>query len=234
MEIELKKRPKNATIIEGFPGFGLVGTITTEFLIDHLNAERIGSIWLSEMDPVVAVHGKDIIEPIGLFYSKKYNLIIVHAITEVKGIEWKLASAIGDLAKQINAREIVSLEGVGLLGKNDKDGVYFYSPKNWKKFENLEIPPLEEGIVVGITAALILRMKDVPISCIFAETKSKLPDSRAAANVVKVLDKYLDLKVDYKPLLKQAEEVEDKIKSLLKNTKNVSDLKTKKETSYLG
>ena len=73
MEIELKKRPKNATIIEGFPGFGLVGTITTEFLIDHLNAERIGSIWLSEMDPVVAVHGKDIIEPIGLFYSKKYK-----------------------------------------------------------------------------------------------------------------------------------------------------------------
>jgi len=51
---------------------------------------------------------------------------------------------------------------------------------------------------------------------------------------VKVLDKYLDLKVDYKPLLKQAEEVEDKIKSLLKNTKNVSDLKTKKDTSYLG
>ena len=42
MEIKLTKKPQNPTLIEGFPGFGLIGTITTEFLIEHLKAEKIG------------------------------------------------------------------------------------------------------------------------------------------------------------------------------------------------
>ena len=44
MELILKKTPKNATIIEGFPGFGLVGTITTEFLLNNLETEEIEKI----------------------------------------------------------------------------------------------------------------------------------------------------------------------------------------------
>jgi predicted ATP-grasp superfamily ATP-dependent carboligase len=31
MEIKLKETPKNPVIIEGFPGFGLIGSIVTEF-----------------------------------------------------------------------------------------------------------------------------------------------------------------------------------------------------------
>ncbi|MBW2989975.1 PAC2 family protein, partial [Candidatus Woesearchaeota archaeon] len=42
MQIKLWKKPKNPIIIEGFPGFGLVGTIASEFLIDHLKTELIG------------------------------------------------------------------------------------------------------------------------------------------------------------------------------------------------
>ena len=42
VSLELWKKPKGATIIEGFPGYGLVGPITTEFLIDHLKTEQIG------------------------------------------------------------------------------------------------------------------------------------------------------------------------------------------------
>ena len=53
MKIILKKKPKNPTIIEGFPGFGLVGTIASEFLIDHLNTEMIGKIWIEVLSPFV-------------------------------------------------------------------------------------------------------------------------------------------------------------------------------------
>ncbi|MBT4334597.1 proteasome assembly chaperone family protein [archaeon] len=234
MEIELKKRPKNVTIVEGFPGFGLVGTITTEFLIDHLNAEQIGSIWINEMHPMVAIHEEEVVDPIGLFYSKKYNLLIVHAISEVKGIEWKLADAISTLAIQLSAKEIISIEGVGLLGKKGKESVYYHSKVNKKRFEKAGIKPLNEGIIVGLTAALLLKTKKTPLSCIFAETKSKLPDSRAAASIVKTLDAYLGLNVDYNPLLKQAMVVESKIKNILQNTKNVKVQKEKKDMSYLG
>ena len=43
MEYILNQKPKNPVIIQGFPSFGLVGTIATGFLIDHLAAKPIGS-----------------------------------------------------------------------------------------------------------------------------------------------------------------------------------------------
>ena len=44
MQVVLTKKPKKVIIITGFPGFGLIGTITTEFLIEHLKALPIGKI----------------------------------------------------------------------------------------------------------------------------------------------------------------------------------------------
>src|SRR3989344_7706884 len=112
MQLRLQKKPKNPTIIEGFPGFGLVGTIATEFLIKHLDAEQIGIIRMEEVPPVIAVHKGKPVEPLGIFYAKKENLIILHALTSVQGFEWELAEALTNMSKELKAKEIISLEGV--------------------------------------------------------------------------------------------------------------------------
>lgn len=74
MDFELTKKPKSPIIIEGFPGFGLVGTISTEFLVEHLGAEKIGKIDIEENPPMVAVHKGKVIDPIGIFYRKNIML----------------------------------------------------------------------------------------------------------------------------------------------------------------
>ena len=227
MKIILKKRPNKPTIIEGFPGFGLVGTIAVEYLLDHLEVESIGRIEIQESPPMVAVHKGNIVEPLGIFYNKQYNLIIIHALTAVKGKEWRLARAI----HKLNAKEIISLEGVGAPGMAKKSGSYYIS-KN-KALEKTGVQPLKEGIIMGVTGALLLSKK-ANISAIFAETHSALPDSRAAAKVIEALDKYLGLNVDYRPLLKKAELFESKLKGLLKKGQVATNAKDKKELSYLG
>ena len=73
MKVILDKKPKSPIIVEGFPGFGLVGTIATEYLIRHLDAEEIGRIRVKEIAPVIAVHDGRPVEPLGIFYSKKHN-----------------------------------------------------------------------------------------------------------------------------------------------------------------
>ena len=232
MKITLKKKPRNATIIEGFPGLGLVGTIAIEYLLDHLQAEPIGEIRIQESPPMIAVHKGKVIEPLGIFYNKKYNLIILHALTPVKGKEWDLAKAIHDLGKLVGAKEIISLEGVGAPPSIAKrPDTYFLSNK--KGLEKTGIKPLEEGIIMGVTGALLLGKKS-NVSAIFAETHSALPDSRAAAKVVEVLDKYLGLKVDYAPLLKKAQAFESKLKGILKKGSSVAKQQKRKELSYLG
>ena len=80
MKLVLTKKPKNVTIIEGFPGFGLIGTIAIEFLMDHLETEKIGIIEMDEVPAMIAIHQNKVIEPVSLHYNKEHNMVLVHAI----------------------------------------------------------------------------------------------------------------------------------------------------------
>lgn len=238
MELKLTKKPKNPIVIEGFPGFGLVGTIASEFLISHLNCEKIGSHFFEDLPATIAIHGGKLIDPITISYNKKYNIVIIHSISGASGIEWKAADAVLDVCKQLNAKQLISLEGVGSAGEAEeiKEPKAFYhttSPEIGKKLDKIGVAKLEEGIIMGVTSAILLKT-DIPTVSLFAETESNLPDSKAAAKIVEVLDKFLGLEVDYKPLIKQAEKFEEKLKSLINQGSKAQQLKEKKTLSYVG
>ena len=129
------------------------------------------------------------------------------------------------------------MEGVG-SGDVGKAGnrVFYYANngKNVSRFEKIGLDPLKEGIIIGVTGAVLLRSEKIPISCIFAETQTNLPDSKAAAKIIETLDKYLGLKIDPKPLLAQAEKFETKLKTLLSQGQKNLELSEKKKMSYVG
>ena len=235
MQLKFTKKPKNCRLIEGFPGFGLVGTIASEFLLEHLKFEQIGKIIFNEMPATVAIHEGKLVEPLGIFYCKKYNLVLLHAITASSGIEWQLSEIVLEIAKQLKIKELICLEGVGSSEETMASRVFFYSNngKSRKKFEKIA-EPLKEGIIIGVTGAVLLRIEKMPVSCIFAETHTNLPDSKAAAKIIEALDKYLGLKVDYKPLIAQAEKFEEKLKGILSDTNHAQQLSEQKKLSYVG
>jgi len=231
MKYVLKKRPKSPTIIIGFPTIGLVSTIATKSLLDHLDTERIG--YLEEpkkMTPLTAIHKADVVEPLSLYYNKKHNIIILQSLTEINKMEWEISDAIQRLATELKAKEIIILEGIP--SQKQKINTYFYS--NSKKEKNMgSAKPLKEGILMGISAAMLLKSKS-PITCVFSETHSSLPDSEAAANIINVLDEYLGLKVDTKPLMKQAKKFEQALKQYLEKHPQSGKKAQKEDTDYLG
>ena len=225
MKLILTKKPKNVTIIEGFPGFGLIGTIGIEFLMEHLDTEKIGVIEMEEVPAMIAIHQNKIIEPISIHYDKKNNLVLVHAINIGKKMGWKLAEAIEQLSKDLSAKEIISLEGVGSPNP-DANRVFYYSTKNGKVSKKIAgaASPLMEGIIVGVTGALLAKNIKTPLIALFAEAKSNMPDSKAAAEIIRVLDVYTGLKVDPKPLLKQAAVFEEKLKSIMEKGQKAEEI----------
>lgn len=230
----LTKRPKGATVIEGFPGLGLVGTIATGFLLDHLKCEKIGTYYFEDPPATLAVHGDKIIDPIGIYYNKEYNLVIIHAITSAQGLEFHAADLILSLCEQINASQIITLEGVGSTESEETRGFFYTGHSHLRStMEKMGVDCLGEGIIMGVTAALLLRNK-YPILSLFAETHSKLPDSKAAAKIIEILDKVLGLKVNYAPLLKQAEAFETKLKGMLSQSVKAQELKEQKQVGYIG
>ncbi len=235
MKLVLNKKPKNVTIIEGFPGFGLIGTIATEFLMEHLETEKIGIVEMDEIPAMIAIHQNKVIEPISIHYNKQYNMVLIHAINIGKDLGWKVADVVSELAKQLTAKEIISLEGVGSPNP-DAGRVFFYATEDGKVSKKLSgvAAPLSEGIIVGVTGALLARSIDIPIVALFAEAKSTMPDSKAAAEIIKVLDAYAGLDVDPKPLLKQAEMFEKKLQGILQKSKDAEEIQEDKKLSYVG
>ena len=238
MEILLTKKPKSPIILEGFPGFGLIGTIVTEFLIDHLETESIGTVVSEDIPPMIAIHKGRIVQPIEIFYNKKYNMVILHVVTNPSGLEWQFSEVVLKLAKMLQAKEIVSIEGVGSSTASGNPRTFYYSnsEKIKKEFEKLKVEELKEGVVMGVTGTVLLKAKNLKqtLSCIFAETHSAMPDSKAAAAVIRTLDKYLKLNVDPKPLEEEAEKFEAKLREILQKGQQASDVQQKKQLSYLG
>ena len=238
MQIKLNASIKSgATIIEGFPGFGLVGTITTEYLIDHLNAKQVGSLYSDKIPPIIAIHEGEVIEPLAIFYDSKSNIIILRAIANISGLEWQLTDSVLDLAKKIKAKELISLEGIGgQKTKTTAEPTAFYfstTEKSKKRLKATGLEQLREGIVIGNTASLLSKAKDSTF--IFVESCSELPDSGAAAKIIEVLDKYLNLKVDYKPLIEKADKFERKVRDLILRGAMTAKEKMKRESeSYIG
>ena len=101
MKITLLKKPKNVTLVEGFPGFGLIGTISIEFLMDHLKTEKIGVVEMEEIPAMIAIHQNKVIEPISIHYNKEFNMVLIHAINVGKNLGWKLADMVEQLAKDL-------------------------------------------------------------------------------------------------------------------------------------
>ncbi len=234
MEIKLKKRPDSPVIVEGFPGFGLVGTIATEFLVEHCRCENIGSHYFSEAPATIAVHEGRIIMPLNIHYNEEKNMVIVHAISGGAGMEWTISDFVLELARQLNAREILSLEGVG-AAPADSPKVYYVATGQEKKehLANLGFEELKEGILVGVTSALLMK-SEVPVTALFAETHSELPDSKASAKLIEALNSYFDLKIDTRPLLEQAQKFEEKLNRIIQQGLSTQDQLKKKQLTYVG
>lgn len=242
MKFFLTKKPKSPIIIQGFPSIGLVSTIVTKFLTDHLDVEEIGHIESRYIVPLTAIHKTKVINPITIFYNKKYNLVIIQAITEVAGHEWELADTIFQIAKQLTAKEILVVEGIP--GQQEKIKTFYCSSSKIK----IKADPLNEGIIMGMTAAMLLKSNNskIPVTCLFSETHSQLPDSEAAANIMEILGDYTKIKVDYKPLLEAAKKFESNLKLFMEKARQqqlagaqgpvakIGKREEKENTSYIG
>ena len=132
---------------------------------------------------------------------------------------------------ELKVKELITIEGIG--SQNAEQVNVYYLANKKLDVKKMNINPLKEGIILGVSGALLLK-SCANLVALFVETHSTLPDSRGAAKIIEVLDKYLGLKVDYKPLLEKAVKFEAKIKELMAKKEKVAASQEKKELTYLG
>ncbi|MEM4166313.1 MAG: PAC2 family protein [Candidatus Bilamarchaeaceae archaeon] len=211
--VEIKKMAnfsnlKNPTVIVGFPGTGLVGSVAASHLIDVLKLDFGGYIESEEFAPLAAIHDYTPMPAARIHYSEKYNLILVLSEMSVPVVlAAPLADAIFDFAKSLKCNKIISIGGISL--KEGKTEVYVIaSNKEMTKdiTEKRIAKPIREGATTGVTGLLLTKgaLEKFPIITLLAESSDEYLDADAASRVLKALAKILNIEISTARLDKEA------------------------------
>lgn len=214
--------------IVGFPSVGMVGSITGSFLVKTLKMEVMGALLHDDYPPVAVIRdgqaqpavriygGERVCEPGGVCSQVG---VVTSELPLSSSMAHQTARAILEFCRHNKSRQIVTIEGINAAEEPEDDTVYGVgsSSKMKKMLKRLKVEPIENGMVGGLSGALLAEgsLANFDVMCLLGEVFAEnIPDARAAARVVGVLAKMLpELSLDPKPLLEEAQKIEEFIKS---------------------
>ncbi|NLN09168.1 MAG: proteasome assembly chaperone family protein [Methanoculleus thermophilus] len=195
------------TVLIGFPGSGLVGSIALQYLVEQMEFEQIGSI-TSKYFPPVALMTRGVVNAPVRLYDKDHLTAIVSDVPIHPMICYEVANGIMNWLTQFDIREIVTIAGIIT---NEPEKRVFGVATNRQILERVldETTILPMGSISGIAASILMECKTraIPGIGLLGETVNT-PDPRSSAATIDVLNKIYGLNLDIKPLLEQAVEIE--------------------------
>jgi uncharacterized protein len=212
---------KDAVVLEGSPELGLIGNILGWLLVEELKMRQIGYIDSKEFPPLAVLYKGIAIHPFRIYSSEGIVLFLSDFIIPPT-VSYDMSNAIVDWMEKNNSKELITFNSMVVMEKSDSVAAAANSEDALKRLGDLELPILPFGNVNGLSGSLLTRTatKDIPASCLFAEVLNQYPDPRAAASLVNVLNRMLNIKVNAEPLLKEAEEIEERLKELANRVQN--------------
>ena len=227
-----ERRPR---ILLGFPGFGMAGSIALQYFIENTQVEFRGRIELEGPQfSFIAVHDGKPVWPISVYYAPEQNVLLVHSLVPLGGSEKELYASISSIISGVGSEMILLLESIGAPEKNTHQVYCYSSRQEWKDLAKSKgYSPLSEGIVIGISSRIMTGFND-NVFGIFCEAHLEMPDSEAAAELIKALDVLFSFNVDYEKLKAVSSAFEEKLKNIARKSKNAQSLKEKSQMFYVG
>lgn len=208
----------------GFPSVGMVGSIIGSHLVRSLDLELLGAMLSERLPPIAVVRdriprppvriygGERVCEPAGLCSQIG---VITSELPLPAPVVHATAKAILEWCRLNECRNIVTAEGINVTEAPDDETVYGVatSERMLELVTGHGVEPLENGMVGGLSGVLLYEgaIAGQEVLCLMGEISSEtIPDARAAARIVEVLGHLLpELKLDAKPLLEEAQHIED-------------------------
>jgi uncharacterized protein len=209
-EIRIISKPlgdSTKTVLIGFPGSGLVGSIALQYLVDQLEYPQIGSV-TSKYFPPLAMMTKGVINVPVRFYEKNDIAVVVGDIPIHPMICYEVATGLLDWFAKFHPAEVLTIAGIVT---NEPEKRVFGVATNTDALQRIQdhsmILPI--GSISGIAGSILTecKIRDIPGLGLLGETVNN-PDPRSSAATIQVLNKLYDLNLDVAPLMEQAEEIE--------------------------
>ncbi len=231
IEVKLSQKAnlKGFTLIEGFPGAGLVGPMAISYIVEKLGMKYIGRIDSDGFPPLVAIHNNKPMAPIRVYMDEKGKFVTVIAEFAIPlDLTYEMSRTLYDFIAASGISKIVSIGGVpiGLHGPQ-QDGVFAITSTDdlRKDVQKAGLKPIGEGVATGISALLLLNAvtNGLPDVNILVPVDPNILDPKYAETAIINLNKLIKLGVNVNELDKEAKDVENKIRDLLKKNREVQD-----------
>jgi len=238
-----EKKPVDPIFIEGLPGIGQVGKLVAEYMIHMLGAEKIGEIHSIYLPPQVILDETGLARlarnELFLYQSEGRDIVFLvgdHQSTSNEG-HYLLADAYCEIAEDLKVKRIYTLGGFGVghlvneprvLGAMNRPELRAELEAAGVRFDREE----PGGGIIG-AAGLMLGLsagRGIDAVCLMGETSGYLVDPMAAASVLAILSKLINVPVDPTRLNERASEMEKVIEGLVEGEKLQKD----EELTYIG
>ena len=221
------------TVLIGFPGSGLVGSIALQYLVDQMDFEQVGAI-TSKYFPPVALMTKGVINAPVRIYEKDHLAAIISDVPIHPMICYEVANGVMDWLDLFDVREIVTVAGI-ITNEPEKRvfGVATSSGTLQRIEDQTIILPM--GSISGIAASILTECKTrgIPGIGLLGETVNT-PDPRSSAATIEVLNKIYNLNLDVKPLLEQAVEIEETMSQIAEQVQKTEGAPRREQLPMYG
>ncbi|MGB9732481.1 MAG: proteasome assembly chaperone family protein [Candidatus Micrarchaeales archaeon] len=224
------------TLIEGFPGAGLVGAMANSYIIEKLKMEYIGYIDSNLFPPIAVIHNTTPMFPVRIYADKKNKLLTVTSeFTIPTESVRELGIELLSFAKRNGVSTIISIGGIPTEKPSTEAFIISTDKKMLEKAAANGVKAINDGVIAGISAIILASspIMNIPIADILVEVNPEITDPKYAEIALSTLNKLLDLKIDLQELEEEAKIVEAKIRQMIRKAK-LSHESYKKATDATG
>ncbi len=221
--------------IQGLPGIGSVGKLVVDYMIDKLNAKKIGEYIDNKKPSLLLIEKDELIAPsIELFFDKKNKVLFItgnyQPLTDTDS--WKYGELTAKKLKELGVKELIVIGGVNL--NEEKSRVFLFS-KDQKLRDKLKkkrvILNVHKyiGTIIGGAATLLscADKKKIKTALILGEAMNEyLPAISSSRTIIKIIANTYKLKINTKELDKEVRKGKELMKKIFK--------KEDTQPSYIG
>lgn len=226
-----KSRLRDASVIDGFPSLSSISSIAATYLVSSLNLDQIAALDSEDFPPISMVYDSKPKFPARI-YARRDLAAFVSEFTPHPRLFRRIANVMIEWSRRNQCDRIVTFLGVP---HRTSEGTSEAAPEVYSVattqrgrslLNEVGIPQLKIGIVPGIAGVLLNEGKwnQFEVIALITESRSDIPDARAAARILEAMDKLLpDLHIDLTPLYDSAERIETTLKTLREQAKPMED-----------
>ena len=205
----------------GFTTAGMVGVIATSHIIKELKLKQLGTVMHADFPAVALIHNEVPKHPVRVYQGEGVG-IFTSEIQFGNETDIPFATTVLEWFTKGGFDRLIIVDGLVRPEKELSQGELFgvgSIQASRERLKGLDIEPIQQGIVAGITGFLLGEgdRLGIDITALLSEANPMYPDARAAAIAVEAISDLTGIEIPLTDLLENARAIEDNVRNIIEN-----------------